>query len=282
MSALDRDLPWQFFADATVFEKADAPEGKRRRIAGVISTEEKDQQGETIVQRGMDFSYFLSKGWLNDHHDKSIAGIVGYPESIRFFSKGDTLPNGEKARANLTWCEGYLLENDARADAIWNKGLALAGTGRQLGFSIEGSAKARSADGRTVLKSVVTHCAVTHKPVNAGTTASVFLKALGDVDAAQLDTAQLERAWDAFAKALSLGEPSTPPVSPGPKAGEGAARVLARRDEPSAKRSRKRRMLTKAQAVAKIRARFPGLSEKKAERVLRVILARRRQRSTDR
>lgn len=282
MADFDREIPFRFFAEATFFEKADAAEGKRRRIAGVISTEEQDQQGETIIQRGIDFSYFLEKGYFNDHHDKSIGGIVGYPESLRVYRRGETLPNGEVARANLTWCEGRLLENDPRADAIWNKSQALAGTDRQLGFSIEGNARARSEDGKTILKSVVTHCAITHKPVNAGTTASVFLKALVDVEAARPD--QLDRAWAAFSKALTMGEPSPPPVSLEPKAGEGAARVMSRRDEPRGKRQRRRRVLSKAQAVDAIVDRVPGMTREKAARVLRVILARRRhnQRSNER
>lgn len=280
MADIDREIPFRFFAETSFFEKASEPEGKRRRVAGVISTEEEDQQGETIVQRGIDFSYFLEKGYFNDHHDKTIAGIVGYPESVRVYRKGDTLPNGERARANLTWCEGRLLENDPRADAIWKKAQALEGTDRRLGFSVEGSARLRSDDGKTILKSVVTHCAVTHKPVNAGTTASVFLKALVDVEAA--NPAQLDRAWDAFAKALSMGEPSPPPVSPEPKTGEGAARVMSRRDEPRAKRKRRARQMTKAQAIDAIVDRYPGMTKAKAARVLAAILARRTQRSTDR
>ena len=72
---------FQFYTPLSFFEKADAPEGSRRRVAGLISTERKDRQDETVLQRGLDFSEFIDFGWYNDNHAKDMAGVVGYPES---------------------------------------------------------------------------------------------------------------------------------------------------------------------------------------------------------
>ena len=40
----------------------------RTKIGGIISTDTVDQQGDMILQEGMDFSYFLDKGYFNYEH----------------------------------------------------------------------------------------------------------------------------------------------------------------------------------------------------------------------
>ena len=158
-------LPFQFECPAAFFEKAEAPHGQRRRIAGVISTESRDRQKEIVIQKGLSFDEFVQHGWYNDNHSKDTDGIVGYPEKVKQFSKGQQLPNGDTAKHNLTWAEGYLLEGHARSDRIWNLGMALqkAGGGRRLGFSVEGGVERREGPGRrTIAKARVRNVAITN------------------------------------------------------------------------------------------------------------------------
>lgn len=185
------DENFKVFAPLSFFEKADAPEGLRRRVAGLISTERKDRQDETVLQRGLDFSEFLDFGWFNDNHAKEMSGVLGYPEAVRFVKRGETLPNGRTAPADGHWAEGWLLEGDPRADAVWQKAMALqkAGGKRNLGFSIEGVIERREGHDRKVIsKARVRNVAITHCPVNTDT----HLMAL----AKSLEFSDLERAQD--------------------------------------------------------------------------------------
>lgn len=246
-----KPLPFALRADASFFEKADAAPDRQRRIAGIASSEEEDQDEQVVLQDGIDWSYFLDRGFLNDNHDKSIAGIIGYPESLERFRKGQKLPDGQTAKAALTWVEGYLLKNHARADTVWNTGLALQGTPRALSFSVEGKSRVRTLDGRTVVKSLVRHLAVTHIPVNAGARATLMLKSLARAQTA--GPSALRRAWAAFEKALRPAD---------------AAQIIS----PRATRRRDGR-LDKDQAVELVRARHPAISEETARRVVNAIFA---------
>ena len=178
-----RNFPFSFEVPVTFFEKADAPEGKQRRIGGIITTDAPDRQGEVVLQEGLDFSDFTANGWFNDNHSKDTDGIVGYPEIVKKFKKGEELPNGEKSKTAGHWAEGYLLKTD-RGNKIWELGQALQGTGRRLGFSVEGKIVKRdgsrtiakkSDDGTTqwvgnrIAKAVVRNVAVTNCPVNQET-----------------------------------------------------------------------------------------------------------------
>lgn len=197
--------PFQFFAPLSFFEKASAPEGERRRIAGVISTETLDKQGEIVIQKGLNFAPFLKTGFFNDNHSKKTADVLGAPDSVTKFRKGERLPDGEIAAHNCTWAEGHLFDTpDARK--VWDLGMGMkkSGSGRRLGFSIEGQiVKRQGPQNKVVAEANVNHVAVTNCPVGEGT---------------RLET---------LAKALTMGTSSAHPSTMGPVTGAGAGRVLA-------------------------------------------------------
>jgi len=164
-------------------------DGKERvRIRGVASTEHMDQDGDTIVQDGIDFGYFLKRGFFNDNHSKSTTDILGYPDKVYAVTLDDE--DGKKVRA--TAVEGYLL-NTPEAQRIANLARALDGTPRQLGFSVEGPPPERDPrNPNRIVKAVVRNVAITNCPVNP------FTK-LGLVKSMQLS------------KALSVGGPGQSP-----------------------------------------------------------------------
>ena len=283
-------LPFSFEVPVSFFEKADAEPGRQKRIGGIITTESKDRQGEIILQRGLDFSDFLTYGWYNDNHSRATTDILGYPEKVSFFQKGQKLPNGDVARADGHWAEGYLLDTE-KAAKVWELGNALQKSGRRLGYSVEGAIDKRTGKDRKIIaKARVKNVAITNCPVNGDSRLEVLAKSLMAVE----EAAQFE--YDVLAKTLSMGT-ATPGVKPvGPITGAGAGRILAPQsletderltevqlqmfddtDEEEQKRKRKvQKSLSVDEAVAWVRSRLPHASLSTVGRIVDVTLALKR------
>lgn len=272
-----RELPFDFEVPVSVFEKADAEAGKQRRIGGLISTESRDRHKEVLLQRGLDFEPFSTTGWYNDNHDKKTGGIVGYPEVVKSFAAGTTLPNGKTTKTAGTWAEGYLLETP-RATEIWDLGKALQKTGRSLGFSVQGGIhRRRDADPRTVTKATVRHVAVTGCPVNTDSQLEILAKSLEAVEAAEPDAVE---------KALTMGEPGAAPT--GQRTGEGAGQVLGKesmdrkkkrneKDDEKDEDEETKKSLTDAEAVAWVQARLPAADLATSCRIVEITKNLKRQ-----
>ena len=172
--------PIAVFQDAKKSE-----EGKNQRIAGIISTDELDQQGERILQEGLCFDHLLNqRGYLNHDHGSSHHDILGIPEDVRQFKKNDILPNGTAAKANCSWVEGYLLDTE-QGRKTYEMARALQGTDRSLGFSVEGSIEKRQGPGGKVIgKAKIKHVAITHQPVNASTNLEALVRSLSELEKA--------------------------------------------------------------------------------------------------
>jgi hypothetical protein len=133
------------------------------RIGGVLTSDRRDLQGETIDQRGIDWSYFLQKGWINDVHDKSTGGGIGYPTKVWMVK----LPSGRVGHR----FEGVLLDC-RRARDIVDLHKALDGHPRNLSFSIQGAVAARASKDKGdpgfkhVLKMIPIDASMTRHNVN--------------------------------------------------------------------------------------------------------------------
>jgi hypothetical protein len=249
-----------------VWEKA-GDAGKERRIGGVISTQDQDRQGEVVLQRGLDFSEFISAGWFNDNHDKATTGIVGYPDKVE-----KRTVNGKPTH----YVEGYLLPGYPRADEIWRLAQSLQKTNRRLGFSIEGSVLRREGlEGKTIAQAKVRNVAITNCPVNTSTGLEILAKSMMALESE--GDAAAKGCWkgdsccgrceqEDAAKALAAGQAvSDPGVSPG----EG----FALRTESLEKKPKKKQKLTKGEAVQYLQTRYPGLAKAVAERIYRHAVA---------
>ena len=159
---MDR-LLFEFEVDT--FEKADSGE-KSHRIGGYASTSTEDREGESLVQKGLDFSEFLSHGWFNDNHEKGTSGVIGYPTKVEFH------------KGHGWYVEGYLLKGMKKADEIWEiaKALKKSKSSRKLGFSVEGKIVERK--NQKIIKAVIRNIAVTHVPINPECTLEVLSKAM--------------------------------------------------------------------------------------------------------
>lgn len=214
--------------------KVDGRDG--RFIGGYISTDHMDRAGETLIQEGLNFDPFLKGGWFNDNHDGAGDSLVGYPTMVRM----DTLAKGHKG----WYVEGELLAEGAnpRADSLWNiaQGLHKSKTGRQLGFSVEGSIQARDPKNpKIVRKAEVREVAITRCPVNTKT------------------------GLDVLAKSLAVGIPAGEPGSAEPLQTEALEGV----DE-NGKKKKKKRKLTKGAAVELILSIRPEYSRALAAKIV--------------
>ena len=251
MRSYTAEIPFKFEIPIESFYKAGS-KGKERRIGGIVSTESKDRQGETIIQDGLDFSSFLAAGWFNDNHSKETTGIVGYPTKVE-----RTTHNGRPAH----YVEGYLLDNYDRADEIWKLANALQKTGRRLGFSVEGSILRRENNGEIVAKAQVRNVAITNCPVNTESGLEVLAKSLQAVQAA----APAYEEW--LRRGLAAGSAIS---DPGVSAGEGFP-LRAESLERAPKRKRKRK-LKMAEAVQLLKSRYRGISADEAARIIHYTL----------
>ena len=137
-----------------------------RIIEGIASTEDKDQQGEVVIQDKMDCSYLLEKGYLNWNHSHAPEDQIGKPLEVIKLPGGPNTPNGLPA----TFFRALLFESMPRSEAVWGLSKALEdssgiGEDRFLGFSVEGGVRVRQ--GSVLAETIVRHMAATHEPVNA-------------------------------------------------------------------------------------------------------------------
>lgn len=233
---------FSFDFDVEVFEKA-SPEGTERRIGGIVSTDHLDRQSEVLLQEGLDFSPFLKGGWFNDNHESTTDSVIGYPTAAELRH----LPDGRKG----WYVEGYLLKTD-RANRIWDLATELqrSGSGRKLGFSVEGSIAERDPDDpKKVRKAVVREVAITKCPVNTNTALHVLAKSL----------------------AVGAGGPPSGPTGDAsvlaPEALEGVSPARPSPKDPKKRRKVKQRM-NKSEAVDFLLSVRPGMSRALAERVV--------------
>jgi hypothetical protein len=141
-------------------------------IAGIVSTEGIDLQGDTIIQSGCDWDYFLKNGWLNYEHKQGPEYIVGYPTNVT-----SKLHNGKEA----TSIEGYLLLDRPRAKEVYDSAKAIqkASDGRAIGFSVEGQVLQRDKeDHKIITKARILNVSITAHPVNPDARLEVLARSL--------------------------------------------------------------------------------------------------------
>lgn len=244
------DSGFDIYAPLRFFEKS----GGERRIAGVISTDNLDRQGEKILQDGLDFTPFMTSGWFNDDHRQGPGAAIGFPEKLLRFNKGETLPDGSMAKANCHWVEGQLIAGDPEAERLWTKGVALARmqAPRSLAFSIEGAVQRRAAANRKIVTAgVVQNVAITHLPVNSDSKLITLVKALSISGSTYSDAAESNPTEGGAV------------LSPHSLQGKKPTRVGEPEDEKKPKAK-----LSKGQYIDLLQSRFPGLKLQTAARMV--------------
>ena len=142
-------------------------EEKFAPISGLISSETKDLQGDTLLQGGVNWDYFLKKGWLNYEHKQGPEFIVGEPISL-------------EKRDGSTYLKGKLYLNTDLGKAVYNTAKAISEVSdRRIGFSVEGQVLERDKnDSSIITKSRVLNVSVTAHPVNPDSKLEILARSM--------------------------------------------------------------------------------------------------------
>lgn len=133
------------------------------RIEGVASTETVDQQGEKIIQKGIDLSPVDSgKGFFNFDHSNAPEDLIGAIESYNHDENG-------------LFVRGSLFKGHKRAEAVRAIMKNLKGKNQKaVGFSVEGQVLERDPlNSKIIKKCRIKNVALTFNPVNTDTYASI-------------------------------------------------------------------------------------------------------------
>lgn len=161
-------------------------------VEGIASNGAHDNEGESLDPKGLDYSYFLTKGFLKWEHDKSPRNYIGEPLEAR------VTPQGFYIKGRLY---GHSPLAQEAVEAM--ESLAKSGAKRRLGFSVEGSVKERDPrNPARVLKAIIRNVALTFNPVNDTTWASLA-KSLSGADALEF---ALDKAMDTVAGGDTIPE----------------------------------------------------------------------------
>ncbi|HCL00775.1 MAG TPA: hypothetical protein DHW42_11805 [Candidatus Marinimicrobia bacterium] len=144
-------------------EKSASKENEGKRIVfGEISNPEKDEQGENLIQKSLDFSYFDDRGVIKYEHfpKNSPSNIIGFPHE-RYTTEKSTV------------VKGALLKNHKMADETWSLICAIEQHNRDypdhqktLGWSVEGNyGKKRRVNGRFIKGAKIYNVVITPNPV---------------------------------------------------------------------------------------------------------------------
>jgi len=143
-------------------------------LKGIASTGSKDRDNENLKPEGLDFSYFLKKGYANWNHDQLT--LIGKPLKATL------------NKSNQWETELRLFPKSKTAQQVYELQKVLESEGLGLGLSIEGQVIKRGSEDKNdpryniVEKALITGCAVTPHPKNADAIVNIVKGDLFDDD----------------------------------------------------------------------------------------------------
>ena len=180
-----KDNVFSIWTPITDLSKADADE--QIKIGGICSSENEDQAGEIILQSGLDFTYFLKRGYFNLEHMAGPGNVLGNPTSVK--------PVKTKEGRPATYVEGILYATKSKARDVIDtiKAMQKAKADRKIGFSIEGSVIARDKKNpKIITKAKVMNVSITSAPCNTDAEFEMIKKNIAFI--AEQDDKELEKA----------------------------------------------------------------------------------------
>lgn len=133
------------------------------RLRGLASTEDTDQQGEIIIQKGIDLTPIdQKKGYFNFDHQPGAENLIGVVDGYHRSKDG-------------LYVEGRLFKNHDKAKAVYQIMSSLSDRDKgRVGLSVEGSILERDPKNPKIIKKCrIKNVAVTFNPVNDRTYADL-------------------------------------------------------------------------------------------------------------
>jgi hypothetical protein len=141
-------------------------------VQGVMTSDDKDEENDSITPEGMDCSYFLEKGWVKYEHGNSPEAFIGEPLEVkigRFMH-----PTLHKAVNGIHIKSRLFAQRELAQQAVKAiQDLQKSHTKRCMGWSIEGNVKERDRKTGKIIKSVLRNVVLTMNPVNTMTFAEL-------------------------------------------------------------------------------------------------------------
>ncbi len=140
---------------ADILVKGIGEHSNRGEFSMIASTQSEDLDGETIIQKGLEWGLFMDRGWFNKEHRGGYEYAIGEPTSYEL-----TMHKGVPA----TRVDGFLYLDDPEGAKAFDKMKMLQKSSdrRRLGGSIEGPVISRdSGNSSIVTRALVTNIAVT-------------------------------------------------------------------------------------------------------------------------
>ncbi|MGF6354063.1 hypothetical protein ABIE27_001973 [Paenibacillus sp. 4624] len=141
-------------------------------VQGVISSDDTDEQQDSISPEGMDTSYFLSKGWIKWEHGNAPSQFIGEPVEVKIGQYNHPTLNKS---VNGVFVKGRLFANRdlAMQAVVAIEDLQKSQSSRTVGWSIEGGVVERDRQTGKIIKSVLRNVVLTMNPVNTMTYAEL-------------------------------------------------------------------------------------------------------------
>lgn len=212
------------------------------KVSGLASTERVDQQGEVIIQKGLDLTPIDKKrGVLNWDHQRGPENTIGILDGYQRTAKGLHI-------------EGRLFKNHTKAKAVREimESLAEGDRGR-IGLSVEGKILERDPANPTIIRKCrISAVALTMNPVNTDTFADI-VKSMNASEGLEIDAEEqapeateepvftASQVMAIVQKAMSIGPGSM--GAPNAKTGGDALQPSdMKADKPKAKKKKMKRM----------------------------------------
>ena len=163
---------WVPIEDTDLLKSVQVDENGDYIVQGVMTSDEVDEENDSIDPEGMDCSYFLTKGWIKYEHGNNPNQFIGEPLEVKVGRfEHPTL----KKAVNGIFVKGRLFANRelARQAVRAIQDLQKSNTKRRMGWSIEGNVRERCRRTGKILKSVLRNVVLTMNPVNTMTWAEL-------------------------------------------------------------------------------------------------------------
>lgn len=169
---MDRYHLWVPIEETDLLKSVAVDENGDYIVQGVMTSDTKDEENDSIDPHGMDCSYFLEKGWIKYEHGHKPEQYIGEPLDIRVGTFTHPTTNEQ---VNGIFVKGRLFAQRelARQAVKTIQDLQKSNTKRRMGWSIEGQAIERDKKTNKIKKSILRNVVLTMSPVNTTTWAEL-------------------------------------------------------------------------------------------------------------